>query len=136
MVSGIATIEPPKSCGLYVVRVPKCGPDNNELGTLRLPDITVPIGTYTSWNLRSRSLGAEEELLGLSGGFIPFSPTKTDREQRGDPRTALLERFTSFEEYRRQALTAAKDLIQQRYWLAEDLPRYEQLITGRKSLWP
>ena len=68
----IATIEPPKSCGLYVVRVPKCGPDNNELGTLRLPDITVPIGTYTSWNLRSRSLGAEEELLGLSGGFIPF----------------------------------------------------------------
>ncbi len=132
----VATIEPPKSCGLYVVRVPKCGSDNNELGTLRLPDISVPIGSYISWNLRSRSLGAEEELLGLSGGFIPFATTKTDREQRGDPRAALLERFASFEEYRRLALAAANELVQQRYWLAEDVSRYEQLIAGRKPLWP
>ncbi len=122
------TIEPPISRGHYVVNVPKCGTDNNELGTLLLPSVAVPIGTYTSWNLRCRGIGAENELLGLNGGFIPFAKTKADRERTGDPRPALLERYDHFDEYVRQYRAAAEALVGRRCLLAEEVGPLTQAI--------
>jgi hypothetical protein len=123
-----ATIEPPISRGHYVIKVPKCGADNNELGTLLLPSVAVPVGTYTSWNLRGRGIGAENELLGLNGGFIPFAKTKADRERTGDPRPALLERYGSFDEYARQYRAAAESLVARRCLLAEEVGPLTQAI--------
>jgi hypothetical protein len=122
-----STIEPPIHRGDYVVRVPGYGPDNNEPGTLRLPSVAVPIATYTSWNLRDRSIGAENELLGLTGGYIPFARTVEERKAVGDPRPALLERYRDFDDYQRQFVMHAERLASERYLLSEDLPRLKEL---------
>ena len=106
-----STIEPPISRGNYVVKVPAYRGDNNERGTLELPSLAVPVATFTSWNLRTRDSGAENELLTLAGGYIPFSKTVADREQTGDPRPALLERYRDFGDYRTQFAAAARKLI-------------------------
>ncbi len=106
----------------YGVNVPSYGSDNNEQGMLLLPSISVPVATYTGWNLRSRKAGAEGELLGLMGSYLPFARTKVDREKRGDPRPALLERYRDFDDYLEQYKAAAEKLIETRYVLAEDLP--------------
>lgn len=116
-----STIEPPISRGHYVVNVPKCGADNNDLGALLLPAVAVPVATYTSWNTRSRSIGAEGEMLGLQGGYIPFAKTKADREKLGDPRPALLERYRDFDDFRAQYRAAVDRGVVQRTLLAEDV---------------
>ena len=115
------TIEPPISRGNYVVNIPKCGPDNNELGTLLLPAVAVPVATYTSWNTRNRSIGAENEMLGLQGGYIPFVKTKAEREKLGDPRPALLERYRNFEDFQTQYRKVIDRMVEQRTLLAEDV---------------
>ena len=96
------SIEPPISRGHYVVKVARYDDDDNERGTLRVRALAVPIGTYTGWNLRDRSIGAENELLGLSGGYIPLARTVDERSARGDPRPALLRRYRDFADYRRR----------------------------------
>ena len=130
----IASIEPPAVKESYVVRVPACGPDGNERGTLNLPAITVPVATYTSWNMRDEAIGAKGELLGLQGGYVPFARTKEDREKAGDPRPALLERYRDYAEYEMQYLHAANQLAAQRYLLAEDLPRLKALCQKQRGL--
>ncbi len=116
-----STIEPPISRGNYVVNIPKCGPDNNELGTLLLPAVAVPVATYTSWNTRGRSVGAENEMLGLQGGYIPFVKTKADREKLGDPRPALLERYRDFADFQTQYRKVVDRMVEERTLLSEDV---------------
>jgi len=129
-----STIEPPKQLGSYDVRVPGYDADNRELGTLDLPDVAVPVGTYTSWNLRSKSIGAETELLSLAGGYIPLSRTADERKERTDPRRSLAERYVSFDAYLEQHAAAAKRLVEQRYVLEEDLPRLAKLAESRRGV--
>ena len=116
-----STIEPPISRGHYHVNIPKCGPDNNELGTLLLPAVAIPVATYTSWNTRHRSVGAEGEMLGLQGGYIPFVKAKADREKLGDPRPALLERYRDFDDFRTQYRKVIDRMVEQRTLLSEDV---------------
>jgi len=123
----IATLEPPVAKAMYEVRVPAMGPDGNERGTLNLPAITVPIGTYTSWNLRDAAIGAAGELLSLQGGFIPFAKTKEERLAQKDPRPSLAELYTGYDDYEAKYLAAAQKLVDDRYLLAEDLPRLKTL---------
>jgi len=132
--SRIASIEPPHVKESYGVRVPACGPDGNERGTLNLPAISVPVATYTSWNMRDDSIGAAGELLGLQGGYIPFARTKAEREKSGDPRPALLERYRDFADYESQYLATAQKLEAEKYLLAEDLPRLRALCEKQRGL--
>jgi len=132
----IATIEPPQVKGQYLVKVPAYDADGNERGTLNLPAITVPVATYTSWNLRAESIGAAGELLSLQGGYIPFLATREAREKAKDPRPSLAERYGNFDEYQRRYLEAAKRLIAQRYLLEEDLPRTKALCDRFKVVFP
>ena len=92
------------------------------------------MATFTSWNLRTRDSGAENELLTLAGGYIPFSKTVADREQTGDPRPALLERYRDFGDYRTQFAAAARKLIEQRYILEEDFDRLMAEAEKRQAL--
>ena len=117
-----------------MVRVPACGPDGNELGTLNLPAITVPVATYTSWNLRDESIGAGGELRGLQGSYLPFARTKAEREKASDPRPALLERYRDYADYEMQYLAAAQKLVAQRHLLSEDLPRLKALCEKQRRL--
>ena len=115
---------PPKPLGIgaYTILVPKVDRDGNDLCGIRLPAVQIPIGTYTGWNLQSASL-AEDELNGLLGSFIPFAKTKTERRKTGDPRLSLGERYRDPADYVRQFSRAARELVEQRYLLAEDADR-------------
>jgi hypothetical protein len=128
------TIEPPIHRGQYVVRVPAYDAANGERGALSLPSVAVPIATYTSWNLRHRSIGAENELLALTGGYVPLAKTAREREASGDPRPALRERYRDFDDYRDKFLAVAKKLVERRYLLQEELPRLDAAVMRHKPL--
>ena len=114
--------QPPLRTGKrYAVRVPAFDADNNEVGVLRLPGLAVPVATYTSWNLRNPAIGAEDELLGLAGGYIPFPATEAERAAAGDPRPDLTSRYDGFDEYLAQYMAAAQRLVAEGYLLEEHL---------------
>jgi hypothetical protein len=123
----IATVEPPEIRASYVVRVPAYKPDGNEKGTLDVPAVAVPVGTYASWSLRDPSVGAAGELLSLQGSFIPFAKTEAEREAQQDPRPSLERLYAGYDDYEKRYLAVAEQLVAQRYLLAEDLPRLKAL---------
>ena len=93
--TGIMTIDPPamkppifdnrENGPIYPSYVPKTDADGNDLAGVRLPDVAVPLATYTGWALRSgpqANDGCE-----AAGQYIPFARTKADRMASGDPRS-------------------------------------------------
>ncbi|GBD36887.1 hypothetical protein HRbin36_02015 [bacterium HR36] len=129
---GIITQEPPKAVASYTVLVAKCDEDGNELGMLRLPDIAVPLATYTGWNLRHRSVGAEGMLANLLGACIPFPRTAEERQKRGDPRQAIKERYRDFADYCQRYRQACDELVRQRLLLPEDRERLIRQLAERQ----
>jgi alpha/beta hydrolase family protein len=106
--------------------VPQVDDDGNERSGIRLPDVAVPLATYTGWNFRSASIGAPDELVSLLGSSIPFPPTRAARDKAHDPRRAIEERYGSKDEYLSQVEKAAEALVKERYLLFDDVPRILQ----------
>lgn len=131
---GILSVEPPVVRGHFPVFVPKCDQDGNDVGTLNLPDVAVPLATYTGWNLRRKEVGAENQLANLLGSYIPFPRTKAEREKAGDPRVSIEECYGSFENYRKRYAEACERLVQGRYLLAEDAKRLFESRAKVKNL--
>jgi len=119
---GIVTQEPPELGKPYPVLVPQVDRDGNDLAGIRLPEIQVPLATYTGWNLRAPEIGGSQHLYALVGSFIPFARTKADRMQSGDPRLSIEERYSSKEEYLAKFEQAARSLAGQGYLLMSDVP--------------
>ena len=116
----------------YAVRVPAYDADNNEVGVLRMPALSAPVATYTSWNLRSPAIGADDELLGLAGGYIPFAAVEADRAAAGDPRPDLASRYEGFDDYLAQYMTAARQLVAEGYLLEEHLPAVKAVAESHR----
>ena len=121
--NGIATTLPPKEGEAYPHFVPSVDPDGNELSGIRLPDVTVPLATYTGWNLRHPQIGAPERLMSLIGSTIPFPATEGERAAKGDPRQSIEARYPGKAAYLDQVGRAAQRLIDAGYLLPEDLER-------------
>lgn len=119
---GIIVNEPPKVGAAFAVLVPQSDADGNDLGGVRLPELQVPLATYTGWNLRDPSIGAPGQRVSFLGSFIPFAKSSAERQKSGDPRLSIEERYASRERYMEKFTEAAQDLIQQRFLLQEDLP--------------
>jgi hypothetical protein len=103
---------------IYPSFVPKTDSDGNDIAGIRLPELTVPLATYTGWGLRSgvwANDGCE-----ASGQYIPFPPTKALRAQSGDPRPSVEERYASFADYRTKVIDAIDGLVKRRFLLCED----------------
>lgn len=110
---------PPTEGPRYQVLVPKPDQDGLDLGGIRTVDIAVPVGTNTGWNLRAAGpRGAD--LCGLSGSFIPFAKTRTERRMSGDPRLSLEERYKDHAGFVKAVEQAARRLVKQRFLLEED----------------
>jgi Alpha/beta hydrolase domain len=107
----------------YRPLVTKVDRDGNEVAGIRLPDIAVPIATYTGWNLY-RAPYTEGELCDRDGSYLAFARTKSEREAKGDPRLSLEERYAGQADYARQLLRAATDLVKERLLLQEDAEAY------------
>jgi hypothetical protein len=119
---GIVTIDPPRVGAPFGVLVPQSDADGNDLGGVRLPELQVPLATYTGWNLRDPSIGAPEQRVSFLGSWIPLAKTTEERKKSSDPRLSIAERYKSQEEYMSKFEQAAKKLIEQRFLLQEDLP--------------
>ena len=117
---GILSIQPPKVGESFPVLVPQIDADGNEHDGIRLPEITVPLATFASWNLRDPSIGAPDQRVSFEGSYIPFPKTAADRQRTGDPRKSIEERYTSREDYMTRHASAVDDLVKQRWILPED----------------
>jgi hypothetical protein len=117
---GIHTVEPPKVGQPFPVLVPQVDADGNERNGVRLPAITVPLATYTGWNLRDPSIGAPAERMPFEGSFLPFPKTPADRQRTHDPRKSIAERYDSRDAYLLLYAHALDDLVRQRWILEED----------------
>jgi hypothetical protein len=102
--------------------VPAVDADGNERSGIRLPDISVPLATYTGWNGRHAEMGAPDHIMGLMGATLPFAPTQSEREASGDTRLSIAERYASKADYLQRVTTAAQALVAAGYLLEEDVP--------------
>ena len=120
----------------YTVQVPQVDADGNDIAGIRLPFLTVPIGTYTGWAMLRPGAGAPD-ICGQLGQFIPFANTKAERIAAGDPRRSLEERYGSHLGFVGAVKFAAVDLLNQRFLLQEDANRialsafYSNVLKGR-----
>jgi alpha/beta hydrolase family protein len=117
---GILTIQPPKVGKPFPVLVPQVDADGNERDGVRLPQITVPLATYTGWNLRDPSIGAPDQRVAFEASYLPFPKTAADREKSGDPRKPIAERYAGREDYVARFARAVDALVKQRWILEED----------------
>jgi Alpha/beta hydrolase domain len=108
----------PANGPIYPSYVPKTDSDGNDIAGIRLPELTVPLATYTGWALRSgvwANDGCES-----SGQYIPFKATAAERMAAGDPRPSVQERYPSFAMYRSGVMRAIDDLVRNRFMLCDD----------------
>jgi Alpha/beta hydrolase domain len=137
--TGIATVNPPvivppyqdnsANGPIYPSFVPRTDRDGNDVAGVRLPDISVPLATYTGWALRSgpqANDGCE-----ASGQMIPFPRTRAERVASGDPRVSVEERYPTFRRYQRKVVHAIREMLKQRLMLCEDAEdEYRRLVAN------
>ena len=87
---------------------------------MRLPEITVPLATYTGWNLRDPSIGASDQRVSFEGSYFPLPKNAEDRKRTGDPRRSIAERYTGEEDYLARYKSALDALVSQHWILTED----------------
>ena len=96
--------------------------DGNEIAGIRLPEVAVPLGTYTGWNLYKAPF-VEGELCDRDGTYIPFATSRDARTARSDPRASLEERYGTHAAYVTRLTDATQKLLAQRLLLQEDAER-------------
>ncbi len=101
--------------------VPQTDKDGIEIAGIRLPDISVPLATYSGWNFRNAALGGADQLYPLLGSYIPFPSTAARREEAKDPRASIAERYASRQAYLDRFQKEGAKLVSDRYLLADDL---------------
>jgi len=128
---GIADCVPPNAGPPFRTLVPAVDADGNELAGIRLPDIAVPLATYTGWNLRAAEAGAVGMLAPYHGSYLTFPETRDQRLQTGDPRLSLAERYPTRDAYLSRVTDAVLQLCEQRLLLAEDAAALLRLASDR-----
>ncbi len=115
---GFIAVLPPRRVGTpYPVFVPKADADGNDIAGVRLPEVAVPLATYTGWALRADGLDGCD----ANGQKLDFARTKAARLTSGDPRPSLEERYGDHAAYMEQVRRAARALKDERFMLEEDV---------------
>jgi hypothetical protein len=90
---GILTILPPLLFGSpYPAFVPRTDTDGIDVAGIRLPQIAVPLATYTGWGLRAAAFAGDDLCDGF-GQKLDFLQTKAERLAMGDTRPSIEERY-------------------------------------------
>lgn len=123
----------PRRDKTYATLVSKVDADGNEVAGIRLPDIAVPVATYTGWNLYKAPF-PEGELCDRDGSYSAFPATPAERAKANDPRPSIAERYASPEDYASRVAAAAQALVAERLLLAEDAARYVSAAVQRNPV--
>ena len=113
--------EPPKLGPPYPTLVPQVNQDGNETSGILMPEVQVPLASYTGWNLRGPSIGAPDQLYSMAGSWIPFPFDKAERRKHHDPRLSVEERYPAKDDYLARISAAAQQLVQQGFLLDRDV---------------
>ena len=128
---GIVSKEPPTVGSAFAILVPQVDADGNELAGIRMPELQVPLATYTGWNLFNERSGPTEVVSSMQGSFIPFARTRGDRQGSTDPRRSIEERYRGIDNYLARVTKAANELAVLGYLLRADLPRIAEQARKR-----
>ncbi len=120
--AGVVTREPPAIGKAFPMLVSQVDEDGNETGGLKMPDVAVPLATYTGWNLFNEKSGPTDELSSMAGSYVPFPRARAERERNGDPRRSIEERYHDRDQYLGRVAGAALALVEQGYLLESDVP--------------
>jgi hypothetical protein len=115
---GIVAYEPPRVGNPFPMLVPQVDADGNEIAGVRLPQVGVPLGVYTGWNLRTDAIGAPDELYSMAGSFFPFT-------------RAQAARYAGADDYVAKCLTAARQLVSEKFMLERDVARVAESARQR-----
>jgi len=96
--------------------VPTADADGNDIAGIRIPEVAVPVATYTGWGLRADGLDGCD----ANGQKLDFAKTKAARLASGDPRLSIEERYADHATYVGLVSRAAQALKEQRFLLEED----------------
>jgi hypothetical protein len=118
--TGVLTMQPPHIGKPFPALVPQADADGNERDGVHLPQITVPLATYTGWNLRDPSIGAPDQRVAFEASYLPFPKTAAERQQSRDPRKSIAERYDGRVDYVTRYARAIDDLVNERWLLEED----------------
>ena len=99
---------------------------------MHLPQLSVPLGTYTGWNLRQPKIGASEATFVNIGSTFPFALTRADRNRTGDPRLSIEERYKGEKDYLAKTEAAAREMVKQRFLVERDVPH---ILDWAKDRW-
>ena len=102
--------------------VPQVDADGNEIAGIRLPDIAIPRGTFTGWNLyrEPHPAGQPADRDGTFSAFAGTAATAT----AGDPRRSIADRYPDHAGYAAAIKRVTEDLRAARLLLAEDAERF------------
>ncbi len=114
---------PPEEGEAYVTRVSAVDADSNDLAGVRPLDVRAPLATYMGWNPRHPDVGGQGQFYfgnPLVGSTIPFARTQTERQESGDPRPSLEERYGTRDGYLKRVREVAQEMIAEGWLLADD----------------
>ena len=104
---------PPIAGKPFETLVPKPNADGLDQGGVELPEMLVPLGTYTGFNTRAEAVGFPWATGRWDGSFVPLPRTETERRVSGDPRPSLEVRYANRADYeaklRAKAVMVARD---------------------------
>ena len=112
--------------------IPQVDADGNEIAGVHMPDLSVPLATYTGWNLRVPKIGSPGDRYGTIGATFPFPSTRAEREMFGDPRLSVEERYRDEHDYLARVEAAARQLVGERFVLERDVPK---IVEHAKQNW-
>lgn len=104
-------VNPKPSARAYRTLVSRVDTDGNEVAGIRLPDIAVPLATYTGWN-EYKAPYPTGEIADRDGSYLAF------------PAAQIAERYPSRADYVAKVKTATETLVRERLLLPEDADRF------------
>jgi hypothetical protein len=128
----IITNEPPRLGRQFRVLVPQVNADGNDLGGVPIPEVQVPLGTFTGWNVSLPQAASLDYLAGLFGSFHPFARTRVEREANRDSRLSIGERYANRDDYLGKVRGAAESLVGERLMLPSDV---SSAVDRARAIW-
>lgn len=103
----------------YPVMEPQVDANGNETSGVRVPDVAVPIGTFTGWNLRGTGHAVGDGCVS-SGATVPFAVDSAAKAGGTDSRQTLADLYAGRADYQAKVAAQADALVAKGYLLQKD----------------